>query len=129
MWLGSTGAHCHGSLVAPNHSEEEDMDLYSQLYEFSASVGAFEGYVYHKDKIDIRYLPNWSQNLRRAYELLPQEVRDSIQPHLDQTLGRAILSLSHVLGDEHEVIRTLKSMVKGALPSSPDDFKKRKWFQ
>ncbi|MFN3534840.1 MAG: hypothetical protein ACK4WB_05560, partial [Desulfatiglandales bacterium] len=89
------------------------MDIYSQLYEFAASVGAFEGYVYHKDKVDVHYLPNWSQNLQKAYELLPEDVRASIQPHLDQSLGRAISSVKEILGDDHPVVRRLKSMVKG----------------
>lgn len=105
------------------------MDLYAQLYEFAASAGAFEGYVYHRDKVDTKYLPNWSRNLKKAYELLPEDVKDSIQPFLNQTLGRATKSVKAILGEDHEVVKNLESMLTGDLPSSPDDFQKKKWFQ
>ena len=44
------------------------------------------------------------------------------------------LSYTHLFaGKTHEpaivLAEKLKAMVKGALPSSPDDFQKRKWFQ
>jgi hypothetical protein len=109
--------------------EEWEMDLYFQLYEFAASAGAYEGYVYHTDRVDVKYLPNWTRHLKEAYELLPQEVKDSIQPSLDKTIGRAIKSVSKILGDDHDVVKDLKTMVKGPLPSSPNEFEKKKWFE
>jgi len=38
-------------------------------------------------------------------------------------------SVKRVLGEEHPLVRELKTMVKGPMPSSPDDFQKAKWFQ
>jgi len=105
------------------------MKIYSELYEFAASVGALEGYVYPKEKVDTSYLPNWIEHLHKAYELLPQEVKDEIQPQLDKTLGRAIRSLIQLLGEDHPLVRKAKQMIKGGLPASYDDFQKKKWFE
>jgi len=49
-------------------------------------------------------------------------VKDKIQSECDETLGRTIQSLLPVLGEDHEVIKKLRSLVRGKLPSSPDDF-------
>ncbi|MCX7858032.1 MAG: hypothetical protein N2513_08680 [Deltaproteobacteria bacterium] len=106
------------------------MDLFRQLFEFAAKAGAFEGYVYHNDRVDVKYLPGWSQNLKKAYELLPENVRSSIQPSLDETLGRATRSVIKILGREHEVVRTLLSMIKSEVPESPLEFEeKKRWFE
>jgi hypothetical protein len=74
-------------------------------------------------------IEKWVENLGKAYELLPQEVLKEIQPALDGTLGRAVKSVSKALGEDHVLVKKLKSMVKGSMPSSPDDFQKKKWFQ
>jgi len=107
------------------------MHTFAKIFEFAASAGSLEGYVYHKQKtdIDVETLPNWIDNLLAAYEHLPSEVREEIQPSCDQTLGRAIRSLIPLLSENHDIIRKLKSMVKGSLPESADDFQKKKWFR
>ena len=105
------------------------MHVYTQIYEFAASAGALEGYVYPKDALNPEYLPNWVDHLYTAYKILPEDVRQEIQLSLDGTLGRAVRSLASTLGDDHEVIVKLKSMIKGELPESPDDFQKKKWFE
>jgi len=105
------------------------MHLYLQLYEFAASVGALEGFVYKRPDVEAATIEKWVENLEKAYKLLPEEVLKEIQPALDGTLGRAVKSISTVLGDQHVLVAKLKAMVKGTLPSSPDDFQKKKWFQ
>ena len=107
------------------------MHTYQKIYEFAASAGAFEGYVYRRSKaeIDTEALSSWVDNLIDAYENLASEARDKCQPSIDQTLGRAIKSLGLVLDDRHALIGNLRKMVKGKLPESPDDFQKEKWFQ
>ena len=100
------------------------MGLYSELYDFAASAGSFEGYVYHHRDMDVSYLPKWSGNLVKQYHELPAEVREEIQHMCDGTIGRAIQSLLPILGQDHQVIRNLKGCVKGELPLSPDDFEK-----
>jgi len=103
------------------------MRIYRELYDFASGAGAFEGYVYLKEAADPKYLPRWAENLAKQYQALPEEVRNEIQPLLDGTVGRAVLSLLPYLGEEHEVIRKLKSMIKGdLLPTSPDDFNRPK---
>ena len=106
------------------------MHINQQIFEFAASAGAFEGYVYHKkmDDMDMDELTNWVGNLVGAYEQLPSDVCNEFQTSCDQTLGRAIRSVTPLLGEEHNIVIQLKSLVKGALPQSADDFQKTKWF-
>ncbi|MGD8228374.1 MAG: hypothetical protein PVH82_12820 [Desulfobacteraceae bacterium] len=105
------------------------MHLYTKIYEFAASAGALEGYVYRRKELDMEALPKWVDNLLSAYKNLPSEALDPFQPSLDQTIGRAIRSLTSTLGEEHGTVIRLKSMVVGSLPDSPDDFQKKKWFE
>ena len=100
------------------------MGLYKELYDFAASAGSFEGYVYRREGVDPSYLPKWSNNLLNQYTALPEDVRAEIQYMIDGTLGRAALSLIPRLGEDHEVVIRLKQMVKGKMPASPDDFDK-----
>ena len=107
------------------------MHLYRQIYEFAASAGAFEGYVYRRTMgdIDMEALSSWVNNILKAYGHLPGDVREEVQESCDQTLGRAIQSLIPLLGAKNEIVIKLRSMVAGSLPVTPDDFKKDKWFQ
>jgi hypothetical protein len=105
------------------------MHLYTQLYEFAASVGALEGFVYKRPDVEAATIQKWVENLEKAYSLIPGEVLKEIQPPLDGTLGRAVKSVGKALGEKHVLVEKLKAMVKGPLPSSPDDFQKRKWFE
>jgi hypothetical protein len=109
--------------------EVSAMHPFMQLYEFAASAGALEGFVYRRSDLGAGAISLWVENLGGAYSLLPAEVLKEIQPSLDGTLGRAVKSVSKVLGEEHPLVQKLKSMVKGPLPASPDDFQKAKWFQ
>jgi CTP-dependent riboflavin kinase len=104
------------------------MHIYRKIYEFAASAGAFEGYVYHKKKsdIDMTALTDWADNLLEAYTRLAAEIRDEFQSSCDRTLGRAVRSLVPLLGQEHAIIQKLQAMIAGALPESADDFQKEK---
>jgi hypothetical protein len=104
------------------------MDALRKIYEFAASAGAFEGYVYRRKDIDMDALSNWVSNLKTAYGLLPRETLGVLQPSIDKTLGRAMKSLILALGENHELVATLNSMIKGPPPRSPDDFQKEKGF-
>lgn len=105
------------------------MHLFKNIYEFAASVGALEGFVYRKEQLDTSALPKWVDNILAAYGHLPPDALKEIQESLDQTVGRAIRSLIPLMGEGHEIITKLRSMVQGELPTSPDDFEKTKWFQ
>lgn len=78
--------------------------------------------MYPKEKVNIRYLPRWSDNVVKQYQDLPPEAREEIQSQCNETLGGAIQSMVPILGEDHEVIKKLKGLVKGKLPSSSDDF-------
>jgi hypothetical protein len=107
------------------------MHIHQKIYEFAASAGALEGYVYRRTKaeIDTETLFNWVDNLVDAYENLASEVRVECQSSIDQTIGRAIKSLGYLFADQHALINKLHKIVKGPLPERPDDFQKEKWFQ
>jgi hypothetical protein len=105
--------------------KEVSMNIYRTLYDFAAKAGALEGYVYPKEKVDPVYLPAWVEHIVEGYQALPPEARAEFQDLCDATLGRAIASLLPLLGEEHEVIRKLRSLTKGKLASSPDDFPNR----
>lgn len=98
------------------------MKNYKDIYEFAASAGAFEGYVYHGEKQDASYLPRWVDHLVERYHKLHPEVQEEIQHQCDGTVGRAIRSLTPVLGENNDVIQKLRRLVKGDLPSSAEDF-------
>ena len=122
-----------GYFIRSNHENTGDkMHIYSKIYKFAASAGAFEGYVYKKkdaEELDMDALSVWIDNIVAAYGHLPDEAIKLFQDSCDRTLGRAISSLTPVLGEDHDFINKLKSMVKGSMPESADDFNKRKWFQ
>jgi hypothetical protein len=78
--------------------------------------------------VDMESLADWIANLKTAYGFLPQEVLQEVQPSIDQTLGRAWKSLALGLGQDDSLAQTVKSMIAGGLPETPDDFQKKKWF-
>ena len=105
------------------------MHIYQEIYEFAASAGALEGFVYPKEKLNPDDLPKWVNNLVAAYQHLPDEAKKEFQSSIDQTLGRAVRALIPILGEKHDTIRQLQSMTVGPLPKSADDFQKKKHFE
>jgi hypothetical protein len=109
------------------------MDDYLKIYEFAASLGAFEGYVYgkqHTHELDLDARENWSANIERAYHHLPDEVRRAVQAQSHQTAGRAIRSIEPVLGGQHPITLRLYNLITPdqPLPDSAEAFNKKKWF-
>jgi hypothetical protein len=98
------------------------MGIHSDVYEFAARAGAFEGYVYQRDELDPGSLLRWVDHLVNGYQSLPPEVRKEFQGLCDGTIGRAIQSLLTAIDEGHEVIKKLKSLTVGNIPSSADDF-------
>jgi len=98
------------------------MGTYRDIYAFAAGAGAFEGFVYGKDKMEPGSLKHWVNNLVSQHHAFSDDVRADFQDLCDGTLGRAIQSLIPLVGEDHELIQQLKGLVRGQLPSSPDDF-------
>ena len=98
------------------------MGIYRDIYAFAAGAGALEGFVYGKDKMEPGSLKHWVNNLVNRHHAFSDDVRADFQDLCDGTLGRAIQSLIPLVGEDHELIRQLKGLVRGQLPSSPDDF-------
>jgi len=98
------------------------MSIHSDVYEFAARAGAFEGFVYQRDKIEPGSLDKWVEHLAKGYRAVPPEVRKEFQDLCDGTIGRAIQSLIPAVGEDHEIIKKLKGLIAGRIPSSPDDF-------
>jgi hypothetical protein len=99
---------------------------YKNIYEFAASAGAFEGYVYQRKNLDAESLDNWVRNLVKQYQDLPEDVRESFQHSLDRTMGRAVQSLIVLFGRDHAHVVALKSLIAGKMPDAPDDFENEK---
>lgn len=102
------------------------MNIYIDIYEFASSAGALEGFVYLKEELAPGIVDNWVKNLVKQYQELPADVRESFQPYLDRTLGRAVQSLRPLLGEDHAHVQALCSMIVGDMPESARDFKKEK---
>lgn len=102
------------------------MDIHSEIYEFASSAGALEGFVYLKEDLDAGSIDNWVRNLVKQYHNLPVAVRESFQASLDRTVGRAIQSIASILGENHAHVQALKSLTKGTLPRSSQDFEQEK---
>lgn len=108
------------------------MHNYSKIYQFAASAGAFEGYVYRKNsyqELGLERMSGWVDNIVAAYHHLPAEAKSEFQDACDRTLGRAIHSMIPVLGEDHELVKKIQSLIKGGMPESADDFNPKKWFQ
>lgn len=107
------------------------MHIYQEIYEFAASAGAFEGYAYPKknEKLNPDDLPKWINNIVTAYQNLPDKAKNEFQSSIDQTLGRAVRALIPVLGQDHDTIVKLQSMIAGPIPKSIDDFQMKKHFE
>ncbi len=129
---GRSGAESFATTGNPE-GKDRKIDTYTIIYQFAASAGALEGYVYRKSgpaDLDLPALADWIGNLEKAYHHLPDEVRNVIQADLDRTLGRAFHSLKTALGGSDELVVRLAGMIRDRerMPTHPDDFTKRKWF-
>ena len=105
------------------------MHIYTKIYEFAASAGAFEGYVYGKKKIDPDELTNWVNNIVDGYQHLPSDALKKFQPSLDRTLGRAVASLNSALGENHPLVSKLKTVIVDSSTQSAKEFQFKKWFE
>ena len=102
------------------------MEIYREIFEFAASAGALEGYVFKKDLLSSGELDDWIYNLVKQYEGFADEIKERFQGSLDRTIGRSVLSLIPILGPDHQHILSLKSLIVGDIPASSHDFHKEK---
>ncbi len=102
------------------------MKTYREIFEFAASAGALEGYLFKKEHVAAGELDDWVHNLVKQYHGFPPQTRGHFQASLDRTAGRAVHSLANLLGSDHPHVRSLKSMIVGELPASFQDFAEEK---
>jgi hypothetical protein len=102
------------------------MEPIPDVFEFAASAGALEGYVYPRDRLDFDALSDWVNNLTAQYHAMDPAVRSAFQASLDRTLGRAVHSLAPVLGKDHDLLAKLQTLIQGEMPDSPHDFEQEK---
>ena len=102
------------------------MDIQRELYEFAASAGALEGFVYMKDEVDPAHIENWIKNLVKQYGNLPEGTKTLIQPGLNRTIGRAVHSIIPAIGETHPLSQALRSIIQGDIPDSASDFSREK---
>ncbi len=102
------------------------METYREIFDFAASAGALEGYLFKKEHLAEGELDDWIGNLVKQYQGFPSQIREHFQPSLDRTAGRAFHSLVPLLGADHPHVLSLKSMIIGEMPASFHDFAKEK---
>lgn len=68
------------------------MGEYERIFKFSAKVGALEGYLYERERLEP--LHNWVENIDKMYRRLPDEVKDDIKGEFGNVLKR-ILTYGH----------------------------------
>lgn len=102
------------------------MNIYREIFEFAASAGALEGYVFKRENAVSKEFDDWIYNLLKQYESFPPDIREHFQDSLDRTFGRAVHSLAFLLGSNHPHVVALKSMIKGEMPASSHDFNREK---
>ena len=102
------------------------METYREIFEFAASAGALEGYVFKKDHVAAGELDDWIDNLVKQYQGFPAEIKEHFQGSLDRTVGRAVHSLIPILGSDHHLVLSLKSLITGNMPASSHDFSREK---
>jgi hypothetical protein len=75
------------------------MHIYQEIYEFAASAGAFEGYVYRRPEaeIDFKALSNWVDNLLDAYRHLAPDVLSEFQSAMILKRPNGFRNNGHIL--------------------------------
>jgi hypothetical protein len=99
---------------------------YREVFEFAASAGALEGYLFKKGELAAVELDDWIDNLAKQYQGFPSQIREHFQSSLNRTIGRAVHSLVSLVGPDHHQVLSLKSMIVGELPASSHDFEREK---
>jgi sporulation-control protein spo0M len=102
------------------------MSIYKEIYDFAASAGSLEGFVYIRQGLAPQDIDDWVHNLVSHYKALPEDVRSAFQGSLDRTLGRTVASLVPHLGEDHSHIHALTSIIAGKVPDSFQDFEMEK---
>lgn len=74
------------------------MREYEELFKFAAKVGALEGYLYDRQKVEP--LANWIANIERMYTALPDEVKREVKDELSRILTRTLTHGAQVLDGE-----------------------------
>ena len=64
------------------------MGEYEALFKFAAKIGALEGYLYEREKIEPLY--DWVSNIERMYTSLPDNVKKDISNELRGVLTRSL---------------------------------------
>jgi hypothetical protein len=68
------------------------------VFKFAAKVGALEGYLYEREKLEP--LDNWVVNIEGIYHSLPDNVKNDIRNELGVVLRRTLANGDKVLEQE-----------------------------
>ena len=82
-----------------------------EIFDFAAKVGCLEGYLYHKDRVDPSYLPNWIDNINNMFLKLPNSDKEEFKEEYDKILKNILSYLKEILRENDPVIIKLKSML------------------
>ncbi len=64
------------------------MEQYIELFKFAAKIGALEGYLYEREKIEPLY--DWVSNIESMYTSLPDNVKEDIRDEFQSVLKRSL---------------------------------------
>lgn len=87
------------------------MSEYSEFFKFAAKVGALEGYLFKRDKVEP--LANWVGNIEKTYQSLPASAKKEIKEEFQAVLQRVLEYGDRVLEPElKERLRNLQKAVQ-----------------
>ncbi len=69
-----------------------------ELFKFAAKIGALEGYLYHRDRVEP--LENWVGNIEKMYAALPDTAKRDIKAELSGVLTRVLSYGENVLDND-----------------------------
>lgn len=74
------------------------MGEYEELFKFAAKVGALEGYLYEREKIES--LNNWVSNIERMYISLSDDIKADVRNEFKKVLTKILTYGEKVLEEE-----------------------------
>ena len=89
------------------------MGEYEELFKFAAKVGALEGYLYEREKVEPLY--DWVSNIERMYADLPEKVKGDIRSEFSSVLASTLTCGEKVIEEEirtrlNNLLNTLKAI-------------------
>ena len=93
-------------------AERDSMSVNRTLFDLGARLGSLEGYLYAEEKVEKKYLPNWTENIAREFGSLPAEVRREIAKDYMEVWRNVEALLVRIYGDSDPTTLQVKGILK-----------------